>query len=367
MIASTLSGPQRRALEKRIPYRVHVIVTHTCNLSCEHCYQAEHSGPELSLHELTRALEQMAAMGTTFLVVGGGEPLARRDIWALLAEARRLRFAVELYTNGTLVDADAARRLRELGVVRAHVSVHGESAATHDRFVRRQGALERIERGVTHLSEAGIPVVVRSTGTRENHREVALLPLKYSGRKLVTFGGIGTDLHVRDDGDDTPVMYRMTEPQERELVRGRLAARGREAIEAELTRLARADAAPPSENIPCQAARTYFALQPNGDVTPCTQTTSHVMGNVRQRPLDEIWRDSAAAAKFRALDLNSFTKASAVCAECRFRNVCARCPSLSEQHSGSLSGWNAQTCQTTTVYWTELLRRAGELGLAVPE
>lgn len=367
MIPGSLTAPQRRALERGVPYRVHAIVTHTCNLSCEHCYQAEHRSEDMSLAELSDAFVQMAAMGTTFLVIGGGEPLARRDIWEILAEAKRLRFAVELYTNGMLIDADAARRLKALGIIRATISIHGAEPVTHDRFVQRPGSLARIEKGVAHLEQAGVPVMVRSNATRENHREIPVLSLRYEGRPLVTYGGAATLLHVRDDGDDTALAYRLTESEERSLVRREVAGYGRAKLEEALALLGSTAAASPESNLPCQAARTYFALHPNGDVTPCTQTGGHVMGNIRQRRLSEIWADSTAATRFREIHLGRFTAESEKCATCRFRGVCARCPALSEQHSGSLTGWNPQTCQSTIVRWTEILDRARAEGLAVPD
>jgi pyrroloquinoline quinone biosynthesis protein E len=366
VIAGDLPLPQQRALERRIPYRVHAIVTHTCNLACDHCYQAEHRSHDLTLAELSDAFAQMAAMGTTFLVVGGGEPLARRDIWEVLGEARRQRFAVELYTNGMLVDAEGAARLKQLGIVRATISVHGADPRTHDRFVGRAGSLERIERGIDHLERAGVPVMVRSNATRENHREIKLLELRHAGRPLVRYGGAAAHIHARDDGDMSALAYRMSEAEERAHARRELDGWDAARVQGALDRLARASAEPEERHMPCQAARTYFALHPNGDVTPCTQTNGHVMGNVRQRPLAEIWAGAAAAERFRAIDLGAFTAESPKCAECRFRSVCSRCPALSEQHSGSLTGWNPQTCQSTIVRWTELLRRARELGLPEP-
>lgn len=365
MIAQDLMPPQRRAFERQIPYRAHVVLTHKCNLACAHCYQAEHASEDLTTVEVVGALEQLAKLGTTFLVLGGGEPLARRDFWEILAEAKRLRFVVELFTNAMLVDAEAANRLKEAAIARATVSLHGGVPLTHDVFVKRPGAFERVLRGIERLEAAGVPVMVRGNATAANHREAGLLALRFEGRSLVKFGGWSANLHARDDGDKAPQLYRVTEEQERGLVRAELARLGPERIRAELDRRTRARQEPESRHVPCQAARTGLAIQPNGDVTPCTQTTGHAMGNLRQRPIAELWRDSVAAATLRAIDLGSFTGESAQCADCRHRHVCERCPALSEQHSGSLTGWNPQTCQSTMVYWTELERRAAELGLEV--
>ena len=366
MIAEQLNPIQRRALEHGIPYRVHAIVTHRCNLACQHCYQAEHAGPELSPDEWEQAFAQLAQLGTFALVMGGGEPLARRDFWRILESANKHRFAIELFTNGTLVDAEVARRLKDGGVMQATVSLHGGHALTHDLFVQRPGAFDRIQQAIDVMEAAGLRVEVRSNVTTQNWRELPLLELRYQGRPLVRYSGAGADMQARDDGDTTPHLFRVTEAQERAYLRRRIETYDVATVQKRMDELARSQTRSEADAMPCQAARTYFAVQPNGDVTPCTQTASHTMGNVRQTPLERIWRDSAAAKRFRNINLSHFTDESSQCASCRYRHVCSRCPALSEEHSGSLTGWNPQSCQSTLVYWTELERRATELGLSLP-
>ena len=364
MIADELPPLQRRALKAGRPARVHVVLTHACNLSCAHCYQAEHAGDALTTAELLDLWRQMAGLGAMHLVLGGGEPLVRRDLCELVDAARRLGFATELYTNATLIDAQKAAALKEAGLTQATVSLHGE-AASHDALAQMPGAFERVLRGIAHLESAGVRTVVRSTATRTNRRDLPLLALRFAGRSLTTYGGASPLLYARDDGDASPTNLHLREEEERELERARVDAWGPDELRAELGYLERARATAEADHHPCQAARTAFALLPNGDVAPCTQTPTHVMGNVRRRPLAEIWRDAPAAQRFRTLTLESFTAASPKCADCRWRHVCSRCPALSEEHAGTLTAWNPQTCQTTLVHWSEVERRAGELGLAV--
>jgi radical SAM protein with 4Fe4S-binding SPASM domain len=365
VIADELPPLQRRAFEAGLPARAHVVLTHACNLACAHCYQAEHTGDALTTTELLDLWRQMADLGVTHLVLGGGEPLVRRDLCELVDAARRLGFATELYTNATLVDAPKARALKDAGLTQATVSLHGE-AANHDALARMPGAFDRVLRGVGHLEAAGLRTVVRSTATRTNRRDLPLLALRFAGRALTSYGGASPHLYARDDGDDSPVRLHLREEEERDLERARVDAWGPDELRAELDYLAKARATPDAGHHPCQAARTAFALLPNGDVAPCTQTPTHVLGNVRRRTLADIWRDAPAAQRFRSLTLASFTGASPKCVDCRWRHVCARCPALSEEHAGTLTAWNPQTCQTTLVHWSEVERRAGELGLAVP-
>ena len=141
MLTESLSPGQQRALRTGRPYRVHFVLTHKCNLACEHCYQAEHDSDDLPFDEVVRVLDELADLGVLFLTLGGGEPLARRDFWQIVEAARARQFAVDVYTNGTLIDAEVARRLKQAGIVKVEVSLHGGARETHDRFVRRKGAL----------------------------------------------------------------------------------------------------------------------------------------------------------------------------------------------------------------------------------
>lgn len=356
---------QERALRLGMPFRVHLVLTHTCNLACAHCYQAEHVGAgELSTDEVKALLADLAALGVLYLVLGGGEPLARRDFWEILAEARRLKFAVTLYTNGTLIDAAVAKRIREAGVAEVSLSLHGAEARTHDAFVRRQGSFDRVQRAMDLLEAEGLPVSVKASVSKTNVREMPQLATDLSKRRL-TILSTNTTLFARDDGDETPLAYRVNEEEQRRHVRAEFAAMPRAQFEALLDDARRTLAAPESlGSAPCQAARTTFAVQPNGDVTPCTQTAGQVMGNVRQRPLAEIWGRSTVGDNFRALSKGSFVAGQ--CTTCPYRALCNRCAALSMNETGKLTGYSAQGCQKTFVRWTEVARRAAELGLESP-
>jgi radical SAM protein with 4Fe4S-binding SPASM domain len=355
--------PQVRAARLGVPFRVHFIVTHKCNLACAHCYQAEHDSRDLSFDEVKAVLEQLARMGVLFLVLGGGEPMARRDFWEIVAEARRLRFSVELYTNGTLLDAERAARLKALGVAPVSVSLHGAHAETHDAFVRQPGAFDRVNRAIDACEAVGLPVSVKSTMTRQNAASLPGLLEKFAGRPVLV--SLNSPMFPRDDGDPTPLLYRPTEEQERGVVRAQLERMPRDQFERMLENARKAGENDGSE-APCEAGRTIFSIHPNGDVSPCNQTSGMVMGNVKQRPVAEIWADSQPGARFRATTRGDFEAANAECGSCPFKHVCQRCAAMSQAETGSFTGHSAQKCRSTKVYWTEVRRRAELLGIPCP-
>jgi MoaA/NifB/PqqE/SkfB family radical SAM enzyme len=108
------------------------------------------------------------------LILSGGEPLMRRDIFEISERAKAMRFYVGLSSNGTLVDADIADRIRDIGYDYVGISLDG-IGATHDRFRGRVGAYEDALNGLRLLRDRGIKVGVRFTMTEDNAAELPRL------------------------------------------------------------------------------------------------------------------------------------------------------------------------------------------------
>ena len=112
----------------------HVYVENRCNLRCAHCYESEQSHPHvpgLSLSEYDEAFVQLASIGVFVVTFSGGEPFLRRDFLEVVALARKHRFAVRIYTSGTLLTPTKVERLRELKVQEVHISVYSHSEDLH--------------------------------------------------------------------------------------------------------------------------------------------------------------------------------------------------------------------------------------------
>jgi len=345
----------------------HFIVTHRCNLSCLHCYQAEHGkdSGELSLDEWTRVMDEAAAMGVLQLVIGGGEPLARRDFWELLAEARKRRFAVKLFTNGTLVDADVAKRLKDAPVVEVAISLHHANREAGDRFVRRAGALDRINRGIDHLEAAGVRVQVKANVLGDNAHDIPELLERFKDRTLVRLG-LGDRLHGVDDGTQASRAVAATEAQLLAAARENASRLDRAALTVQFDE-ARKRLSSQGNHAPCGAGRTLIVVNPNGDVLPCNQTSTQIMGNVRQRPLEALWDTSPVVARFRAATQRAFAEEPGVpCATCELKAVCNKCMALSIEESGSLTGFSAEVCRSTKTRWQALRERAAALDVECP-
>src|SRR5437773_818300 len=126
-------------------YSVSWNLTQRCNLECAHCYMSAFAGAdargELGGDECRRVIDEIAQVNpNVFLILTGGEPLLRRDIFDIAAYAADKRFTVVLGTNGVLLREREARRMRASGVLGASISLDSTDRRRHDLFRQLPGA-----------------------------------------------------------------------------------------------------------------------------------------------------------------------------------------------------------------------------------
>jgi len=141
-----------------------------CNLTCKHCYSisADKDFPgELSTQEVFRVMDDLKAARVPVLILSGGEPLLRPDIFDIARRAKALGFYVGLSSNGTLVDATNVKSIADTGFDYVGISLDGIKA-THDRFRRKEGAFDAALLGVRLCKSAGAKVGIRFTLAQEN-------------------------------------------------------------------------------------------------------------------------------------------------------------------------------------------------------
>ena len=150
-------------------------VTKGCNLRCVHCRATatELSSPtDLSTHVALEIIDQISAAANPILVLSGGEPLYRSDIFQLARYATDKGLRVALATNGTLVTREVARMVVDSGVKRVSISLDGSDATTHDAFRGIPGAFDAAVHGLRNLKNLGMSVQINMTIARHNARQL---------------------------------------------------------------------------------------------------------------------------------------------------------------------------------------------------
>jgi radical SAM protein with 4Fe4S-binding SPASM domain len=334
----------QRTVERHLPWSVHLDITYRCNERCIHCYLDHEDHGEMTTQEIKGVLDQLADAGTLFLTLSGGEIFLRSDLFELIGYARKLHFDVSLKTNALLIDTERARKLRELGVRRIQISIYSMDPEVHDAITKVRGSLARsitairllqaqglhvkiacplmkqnlsAYRGVHALAkELGVPYVIDLTITPKMDGDASILSLRVSTQSL---------LPVLQDPILNPAADQGRASRERVPVTGSVTSSG---IESKVY-----------DDIPCSAGHNSCYISPYGDVLPCVQMPIPA-GNLRRQSFQEVWFDSRAMNRVRAVRESQLP----VCSGCSIRQYCERCPGLAHMEGGDLLGAYERAC-----------------------
>ena len=150
-------------------------LTARCNLKCIHCRaeaQTERQEDELSTEKCFAVIDELCGFSSPILILTGGEPLYRDDIFDIARYAAGKGLRVALATNGTLVNEKVAEQIKESGIKRVSISLDGANPQTHDTFRMIQGSFESAFNGIKNLQKEGIEVQINTTIARHNEDEV---------------------------------------------------------------------------------------------------------------------------------------------------------------------------------------------------
>lgn len=154
------------------PFTVAWELTRSCALACRHCRAEARPKPhqdELTTREVKRVIDELADLAPPVLVLTGGDPMMRPDLFEIVTYAVSRDLRVSLSPSVTaLTTRERLERLRDLGVQMIHVSIDGPDAATHDVFRGFAGTFQRSLRLLQDLRALGMPVQVGTTVTRHN-------------------------------------------------------------------------------------------------------------------------------------------------------------------------------------------------------
>lgn len=321
-------------------------VTRSCNLSCIHCRASAEKGPyagELSTEESKNLLEEIAAFSRPVVILTGGEPLLREDIYKLAAYGDGLGLRMVLATNGTLVTEGIARRMRESGIQRVSISLDGPDAESHDAFRQMSGAFAGAMAGIAALKKAGMEFQVNTTITSTNRHQLSAmmdLAVRLGAAAhhifLLVPTGRGRDLANQaisaQDYEDTlqafhsasltcPIPLKATcAPHYYRILHQKGSAGKGPSTEGHGTLHAVTRG--------CLGGISFCFISHTGQVQPCGYLELNC-GNIRKAGFEMIWKNAAVFQKLR--NPEAF---SGKCGHCEFFRVCGGCRARAYELTG---------------------------------
>ncbi|MBI1869737.1 MAG: radical SAM protein, partial [Chlamydiae bacterium] len=314
-------------------------LTAGCNLACIHCRRLdvskELSKRDLSHEDSLEVIRQIASLGPSILVLSGGEPLMRPDVFDLARFARANGLEVALATNGTLVNGEVAEKIHQSGIRRVAISLDGPSAHVHDAFRKEEGAFERALNGCRELKKAGVSLQINTTLTQHNEAlcdEIYQLALNLGADAFHLFMlvpvGCGLQIaqthQVNAEKYEEILMWLYQKSLEGKIhVRATCAPHyfriiRQRAIKEKRT-LTYAQKGMHAMTRGCLAGSSISFVSHQGDVFPCGYLPVSA-GKVPETSFDEIWNTSSV---FQTLRDPSLLEGK--CGICEFKKVCMGC------------------------------------------
>jgi heme b synthase len=318
-------------------------VTRNCNLSCRHCRAAAERGPyagEMDTKEALALVDSIAEVGRPIIILTGGEPLMRKDIFELAEYGSGKGFRMVLATNGTLLTESIARKCVDSGIQRISISIDGATAAAHDEFRRMPGAFEGALSAMAAARKAGLPFQVNSTVTARNAGQLGNLLMLAESEGAVAW-------HVFllvPMGRGRNLASEILKADAYEEMLGWLYDLSRQTrLEVKLTcaphyyRIVRERGGKPeaghggelhSFTRGCLGGVGFCFVSHVGDVQPCGYLELNC-GSVRKDSFKEIWQNSQEFKRLR-----NFSLLKGKCGACEFRAVCGGCRARAYEATG---------------------------------
>lgn len=319
--------------------------TGACNLKCKHCRGSsteDVSEGELSTEEAKKLLDDIRETGTPIIILSGGEPLMREDIFEIARYGTDLGFRMTLATNGVPVTEEVARKIKDAGIQRVSVSLDGREP-THNAFRMIPNCFAASMKGIENLKKAGVEFQINTTISKFNLHEIEdvhtftkeigaaahhfffLVPTG-RGAELTEFEITPEEYEsalelLHDLARKTDLQIRPTcAPHYFRILRQRAKKEG-----IEIT--------PKTHGLDamtkgCLGGISFGFISRNGDVNPCGYLPVSA-GNVRQHSFKEIWENGKVFN-----DLRNYGAYKGKCGACDYKTVCGGCRARAYSETG---------------------------------
>lgn len=312
-------------------------ITRGCNLSCLHCRALSGEGPypgEFTTEECLHLVDDIASFSTPIVILTGGEPLLRPDVYRIAEYGTRKGLRMVLATNGTLLTEEKARKLLAAGIQRISISLDGSDAESHDQFRGVDGSFEGGLRGIRYAKKVGLEFQVNTTITQHNLHQIPQIldltvDLGAAAHHLFLLVPTGRGKELQDQAisphdyeevlnwfyeqrDQVSLHLKVTcAPHYYRILRQRARQEGKTIT----TKHYGLDAVTRG----CMGGISFCFISNTGGVQPCGYLELDC-GNVRDASLESIW---AQCTFFK--DLRDEDNYKGKCGYCEFRRVCGGC------------------------------------------
>jgi radical SAM protein with 4Fe4S-binding SPASM domain len=308
-------------------------------MACVHCRSSsEHTSPAgaFTIEAAKKLLEDIGYIASPVIVLSGGEPLLRDDLFQIAKMGTDKGFRMAMATNGLLVDSRICRKIKAAGINIVSMSLDGSTASIHDNFRGQTGAFEAVMKAAQIFQKYGIKFIINSSFTKRNQAYIAAtyeLAKKIGASAwymfLIVPTGRGEDImneliskedyeeilewHYRMERKEGEILVRPTcAPQYYRIWNAKSKAEGLDSKRRSLSFSTGGGKG-------CIAGQSILFISSVGDVYPCSYFPISA-GNVFKQSIKEIWESSKLFG-----DLRNFRNYGGKCGKCNYLGVCGGC------------------------------------------
>lgn len=321
--------------KKCIPLDCIVEITSKCNLDCIHCYVVKKGHPAaLPTVFWKRTFVELRAAGCLYLTLTGGEVFLREDIFEIISFARNLGFCVTIFTNGTLLDKEKIKLLKELNIYELHVSLYSLNEKEHNSVTGDKRSFEKTMKAIHLAAENKLPLVIKTPLLKNNfsaYREIARLARNLGARYV-----LDPLITPKNNHDLSPQKYRITTDYLLKFY-----------SDDEIFKKEFLKANSKKGSFTCSAGRNLISISSDGLVYPCLQFPV-VLGDLKKNKLKDILSDkNNLIVKIRNIKPErDFYYCYHLCS---YREFCLRCVGVAYLENRNIYSNPSSCCQLARV------------------
>lgn len=327
---------------KNVQNQIRIVFWETtagCNLECVHCRRLDVSKElmknDLSTEQSFHLIDNITKIGKPILVLSGGEPLFRPDIFEIAEYGAKKGLTMALATNGTMIDEVMAQKIVDTGIQRVSISLDGATSVTHDKFRKLSGSYDLAIRGLKNLQKLGMSVQINSTIARHNVHEVKdlyanAIKLGVDALHIFMLVPVGCGVQIAEDQMLPPEQYEEVLnwfyeiSKENKIQTKATCAPHYFRIMRQRAKIDGVKITPKTHGMAamtkgCLAGSSICFISHKGEVFPCGYLPVEA-GNVLKQSFKDIWENSEVFKNLRDPDL-----LLGKCGICEYKKVCEGC------------------------------------------
>ena len=340
----------KKEIDKYALENLHVEITMRCNERCVHCYlpnSIKDEGIQMSYDKFCHIVDEFVALGGQRITISGGEPLLHESIIPMLYYCNTKGLVVDLYSNLVLTNEKLIETLMSVNVGLVQVSVYSLDPKIHDYITGREGSLSKTKAAIEHLVAAKIPIQIVTPVMSQNKDAIPAL-MEFTKKHEIRLRTNSLIIPQTNGNSSFATTNSLTLKQKECMICSMLKK------DADYTKGQLLELKNNSEELyknpkmflqvgVCSAGINGCSISPAGDVFPCPEWQSYILGNLSENTLEEIWYNSTSLKLLRQINKQ---KNYPQCLTCKAIDYCKRCFVANElANKGELLRINNANCE----------------------